>query len=54
MSRNLDIIGYMYNDTEQLIRERIAKELEERLGGYDDDATILKCIALVRGKNDTR
>ena len=28
MRRDQDIIGYMYNDSEQLIREKIAKEIE--------------------------
>jgi hypothetical protein len=28
MRRDADIIGYMYNDTEQKIREQIAKEIE--------------------------
>lgn len=28
MRRDKDIIGYMYNDTEQNIREKIAQEIE--------------------------
>lgn len=28
MRHDQDIIGYMYNDTEQKIREKIAKEIE--------------------------
>lgn len=28
MRRDQDIVGYMYNDTEQAIREKIAKEIE--------------------------
>lgn len=28
MRRDADIIGYMYNDTEEIIREKIAKEIE--------------------------
>lgn len=28
MRRDADIIGYMYNDTEQKIREKVAQEIE--------------------------
>ena len=32
------------------IREQIAKEIEEELGGYDDQDTLRKCAAIARGQ----
>ncbi len=36
--RDADIIGYMYNDTEQKIREQIAKEMREVYPHPSDEA----------------
>ncbi len=36
--RDEDIIGYMYNDTEQKIREKIAKEMREVYPHPSDEA----------------
>jgi hypothetical protein len=60
--RDADIISYMYNDTEQKIREKIAKEIE---GLYHNDRentcrkdNCIPCmivdsaVAIARGKND--
>ena len=61
--RDKDIISYMYNDTEQQIREQIAKELEEvavilmRSNDYNFNDTAVRAKAfflaadLVREKN---
>jgi hypothetical protein len=52
--RDADIIGYMYNDTEQKIREQIAKEIEANCGlAYScafTDCTCNKAAAIARGK----
>jgi hypothetical protein len=55
--RDADIIGYMYNDTEQKIREQIAKEIEaiHPDTSWTYDADIVKVVeeaaAIARGKN---
>lgn len=62
--RDKDIIGYLYNDSEQKIREQIAQEIEailltERLLAGDDHsdlhpfikAVYKQCIAIARGEN---
>jgi hypothetical protein len=58
--RDADIIGYMYNDTEQKIREKIAQEIEAAHKGDGKsiwcDLTLEYCscvdtAAIARGNN---
>ncbi len=58
--RDADIIGYMYNDTEQKIREQIAKEIEAIMPADESNTDISfkiwntvveQCAAIVRGNN---
>ena len=55
--RDKDIISYMYNDTEQQIRERIAKEIEAIKpnhwwgNGKFAQNVIAEAAAIARGNN---
>lgn len=59
--RDADIISYMYNDTEQKIREKIAKEIEAAHEGDGKSApwcditleycSCKKAATIARGKN---
>ena len=37
MRRDADIIGYMYNDTEAVLREKIATDLEDAMEAQEWD-----------------
>lgn len=52
MRRDADIIGYMYNDTEQKIREKVAQEIEAKADEtyYDEKEIWLEAAAIARGK----
>jgi hypothetical protein len=58
--RDADIIGYMYNDTEQKIREQIAREIEETMPADTENVAenfsfevwnmaVSQCAAIARG-----
>ena len=53
--RDKDIIGYMYNDTKQQIREEIAQEVQawmDNVGPVIGDAGIVKSIVeFIRNPN---
>ena len=54
MRRDQDIIGYLYNDTEQKIREQIAQEIEANCGFIQfcsfGDCTCAASADIARGK----
>ncbi len=54
--RDADIIGYMYNDTEQKIREQIAQEIEAKCVCPESKNTFMSCefeeaAIIARGNN---
>jgi hypothetical protein len=58
--RDQDIIGYMYNDTEAKIREKIASEIEDLIDPPPIDEidhiivdVIKRCADIARGQNGT-